>query len=329
MSRTKKNGSIVNATAAKVIKELLNDASTSTSNTTNDASTSTSNTTTGNLIVDWSNDDLASVKGKEKGDYTLCIGPNIRLPRSKRSCVSQVPMLKSKINELEVELKDLKERQHIEMKEMKENQAAILQFMAKYKNHNSNEDFPNVLNTTNTNTKVANDSSSVHNPGPYGNSTSTRASENKKSDKAVTSPEASKRISAEMQLRKKFLEEDMQVKQRVVNCRQTLKTLKREDVQLLRKFGIQFKGDPEQVRLQLLGVPFKSSKRETKKIRQDIFKKRHRAKALEGQYCRYVLVLFVMYLFVGCFPQPDSADALDSKPKHEDQRRSNKIDNGR
>ncbi|GJT15854.1 hypothetical protein Tco_0874560 [Tanacetum coccineum] len=146
-------------------------------------------------------------------------------------------MLKSKINELEVELKDLKERQHIEMKEMKENQAAILQFMAKYKNHNSNEDFSNVLNTTNTNTKVANDSSSVHNP-----------------DKAVTSPGASKRIthlsSAEMQLRKTFLEED----------RQTLKTLKRDDVQLLRKFGIQFKGDPEQVRLQLPGVPLKSSK---------------------------------------------------------------------
>nr|GEV47840.1 hypothetical protein [Tanacetum cinerariifolium] len=47
MSRTKKNGSIVNATVAKVIKEKLNDASTSTSNTTNDASTSTSNTTTG------------------------------------------------------------------------------------------------------------------------------------------------------------------------------------------------------------------------------------------------------------------------------------------
>ncbi|GJY18898.1 hypothetical protein Tco_0390389 [Tanacetum coccineum] len=184
---------------------------------------------------------------------------------------------------------------------------AILQFIAKYKNHNSNEDFPNVLNTTNTNTKVANDSSSVHNPGPYGNSTSTRASENKKSDKAVTSPGASKRIahlsSAEMQLRKKFLEEDRQfvmsglmsdnefwcirkVKQRVVNCRQTLKTLKRDDVQLLRKFGIQFKGDPEQVRLQLPGVPFKSSK-------------------------------------------PDSADALDSKPKHEDQRRSNKTDNKR
>ncbi|GJZ88753.1 transposase, Ptta/En/Spm, partial [Tanacetum coccineum] len=99
ISRTKKNGSIVNATAAKVIKELLNDASTSTSNTTNDASTSTSNTTndaststsnttTGNGIVDWSNDDLARVKGKEKGVYYRCVGPNIRLPRSKRSCVS-------------------------------------------------------------------------------------------------------------------------------------------------------------------------------------------------------------------------------------------------
>ncbi|GKD69292.1 hypothetical protein Tco_1323382 [Tanacetum coccineum] len=74
--------------------------------------------------------------------------------------------------------------------------------MAKYKNHNSNEDFSNVLNTTNT--EVANDSSSVHNPGPYGNSASTRASEHKKSDKAVTSPGASQKIthisSAKMQL---------------------------------------------------------------------------------------------------------------------------------
>ncbi|GKF03620.1 hypothetical protein Tco_0030543, partial [Tanacetum coccineum] len=37
------------------------------------------------------------------------------------------------------------------------------------------------------------------------------------------------------------------VKQRVGNCHQTLKTLKRNDVQLLRKFEIQFKGDPEQI----------------------------------------------------------------------------------
>ncbi|GKB45378.1 transposase, Ptta/En/Spm, partial [Tanacetum coccineum] len=177
MSRTKKNGGIVNATAAKLIKELLNDVGTSTSNTTNDASTSTNNTTTGNGIVDWSNDDLARVKGKEKGDYTRCVRPNIRLPRSKRSRVAQVLILKARINELEVEMKDLKERQHIEMKEMKKTK---LEYMAKYKNHNLNEDFSNVLNTTNT--EVANDSSIIHNPGPYGNSTSTRARENKKSD---------------------------------------------------------------------------------------------------------------------------------------------------
>ncbi|GKC13700.1 hypothetical protein Tco_1010482, partial [Tanacetum coccineum] len=130
----------------------------------------TSNTTTGNGIVDWSNDDLARVKGKEKGDYTRCVRPNIRLPRSKRSRVAQVLILKARINELEVEMKDLKERQHIEMKEMKKTK---LEYMAKYKNHNLNEDFSNVLNTTNT--EVANDSSIIHNPGPYGNSTSTRA----------------------------------------------------------------------------------------------------------------------------------------------------------
>ena len=96
-----------------------------------------------------SNDDFARVKGKEKGDYTRCVGPNIRLPRSKRSRVSQVPMLKAQINELEVEMKDLKERHDNEMKVMKENQAAILQFMAEYKNHNPDKNFSNVLNTTN------------------------------------------------------------------------------------------------------------------------------------------------------------------------------------
>ncbi|GJZ62006.1 hypothetical protein Tco_0618143 [Tanacetum coccineum] len=105
-------------------------------------------------------------------------------------------MLDSKINELEVELKDLKERQHIEMKEMKENQAAILQFMAKYKNHNSNEDFSNVLNTTNTNTKVASDFYLALGDFVIG---------------------------------------------------ETLNDIKRDDVQLLRKFGIQFKGISEHV----------------------------------------------------------------------------------
>ena len=41
----------------------------------------------------------------------------------------------------------------------------------------------------------------------------------------------------------------------------------------------------------------------------------------------------VMYLFVGCsycflfVKQPDSTDALETKTKHEDQRRSNKTDN--
>ncbi|PWA80145.1 Transposase, Ptta/En/Spm [Artemisia annua] len=96
-------------------------------------------------------------------------------------------------------------------------------------------------------------------------------SQNKKSAKAVTSPGPSKKIthlsSAEIQLRTKFLEEDSElmklhqqfvksglmsdnefwcirkVKQRVGYCRQTLKGLKREDALLLRKFGIQFKGD--------------------------------------------------------------------------------------
>ena len=58
-------------------------------------------------------------------------------------------MLKAQINELEVEMKDLKERHDNEMKVMKENQAAILQFMAEYKNHNPDKNFSNVLNTTN------------------------------------------------------------------------------------------------------------------------------------------------------------------------------------
>lgn len=260
ISRTKKNGNIVSEAAAEVINKIQVIG--------NDTSASTSNTNAGIGIVDWSNDDFAKVKGKEKGDYTRCAGPNIRLPRSKRSRVSQVPMLKAQINELEVEMKDMKERHHTEMKEMKENQAAILQFMAEYKNHNSDKNFSNVFNTTNR--EVANDSSSVHNHGPYGNSTSTRASQNKKSAKAVTSPGASNKIthlsSAEIELRTKFLEEDSElmklhqqfvmsglmlenefwcirkVRQRVGYCRQTLKGLKREDFHLLRKFGIQFKG---------------------------------------------------------------------------------------
>ena len=59
-------------------------------------------------------------------------------------------MLKAQINELEVEMKDLKERHDNEMKVMKENQAAILQFMAEYKNDNPDKNFSNVLNTTNT-----------------------------------------------------------------------------------------------------------------------------------------------------------------------------------
>lgn len=58
-------------------------------------------------------------------------------------------MLKAQINELEVEMKGLKERHDNEMKEMKEKQVAILQFMAEYRNHNSDKDFSNVLNTTN------------------------------------------------------------------------------------------------------------------------------------------------------------------------------------
>ena len=91
------------------------------------------------MIVDWNNDDLARVKGKERGDYTRCAGPKIRMPKSKRSRVSQVPMLKARINELEDEVK-----------EMKENQAVILQFMANYKNQNPNREFSNVLNSTKT-----------------------------------------------------------------------------------------------------------------------------------------------------------------------------------
>ena len=48
-------------------------------------------------------------------------------------------MLKARINELEDE-----------MKEMKENQAVILQFMANYKKQNPNGEFSNVLNSTKT-----------------------------------------------------------------------------------------------------------------------------------------------------------------------------------
>ncbi|GKB09222.1 transposase, Ptta/En/Spm, partial [Tanacetum coccineum] len=242
MSRTKKNGGIVNATAAKLIKELLNDVGTSTSNTTNDASTSTNNTTTGNGIVDWSNDDLARVKGKEKEDYTRCVGPNIRLPRQ----------------------------------EMKENQAAILQFMAKYKNHNSNEDFSNVLNTRNT--EVANDSSSVHNPGPYGNSTSTRASEN---IICVIGADI-EALSREMVVQC-LGEFGIQFKGIRLPCQRVELARQREEDTGAAKAVAEMQKMIESEKETIEKKPFMDLQRETKKIRQDIFKKRHRAKALEGQ----------------------------------------------
>lgn len=72
-SVAKKNGSIVNATAAKVIDDIKVIAS----------GTCTSTSSTNTRIVDWSNDDLARVKGKEKGDYTRCVGPKIIMPKSK------------------------------------------------------------------------------------------------------------------------------------------------------------------------------------------------------------------------------------------------------
>ena len=72
-----------------------------------------SNTTTSSShvgLLNWKDDDLAKVKGPEKRGHIRCRGKIIKAIR-KGSCASQVPQLKARVNELENEVKELRETQ--------------------------------------------------------------------------------------------------------------------------------------------------------------------------------------------------------------------------
>ena len=72
-----------------------------------------SNTTTSSShvgLLNWKDDDLAKVKGSEKRGHIRCRGKIIKAIR-KGSCASQVPQLKARVNELENEVKELRETQ--------------------------------------------------------------------------------------------------------------------------------------------------------------------------------------------------------------------------
>ena len=72
-----------------------------------------SNTTTSSShvgLLNWKDDDLAKVKGPEKRGHVRCRGKIIKAIR-KGSCASQVPQLKARVNELENEVKELRETQ--------------------------------------------------------------------------------------------------------------------------------------------------------------------------------------------------------------------------
>ena len=61
-------------------------------------------------LLNWKDDDLAKVKGPEKRGHVRCRGKIIKAIR-KGSCASQVPQLKARVNELENEVKELRETQ--------------------------------------------------------------------------------------------------------------------------------------------------------------------------------------------------------------------------
>ena len=61
-------------------------------------------------LLNWKDDDLAKVKGPEKRGHIRCRGKIIKAIR-KGSCASQVPQLKARVNELENEVKELRETQ--------------------------------------------------------------------------------------------------------------------------------------------------------------------------------------------------------------------------
>ncbi|KAJ9556529.1 hypothetical protein OSB04_011143 [Centaurea solstitialis] len=96
-SRTRKDGSIVNAFVVEVVDKLQCISDTS----------SGSSTQMG--VINWKNDELAKVKGREKGGRVRCLG-KVVIAKGEGSCSTQdqVPILKAHINELEDERNERK-----------------------------------------------------------------------------------------------------------------------------------------------------------------------------------------------------------------------------
>nr|XP_043625707.1 uncharacterized protein LOC122597140 [Erigeron canadensis] len=168
LTRTRENGDIVNEVATEVVGKLKSLENGSTSSTKG-------------VDLNWKNDDLAKVKGPEKGGRVRCLG-KVVIAKDKGSCLSQdpqIPVLKARINELEDKMKEMdesKERQDAEMKELKDRQEVMIQFMALIKDQLPNSDLANIFKGLNT--QVASDSSSVYNHSSTENPTSSRASHN-------------------------------------------------------------------------------------------------------------------------------------------------------
>lgn len=154
ISRTRKDGSIVNAKAADVVDKLKSAS---------DTSNGTSGTSIEEGIMDWTNDDFAKVKGPEKGGRIRCLGKIVKV-KGNGSCSSQdpqVPLLKARINELEGEMKDMRDKQD-----------AMVRFMAVVKEQLPNINLSNIFNGNTQFQAAANDSCSA-----YVNPTSSRASQ--------------------------------------------------------------------------------------------------------------------------------------------------------
>ena len=74
-------------------------------------SDASSGTSTQMGVIDWKNDELAKIKGREKGGRVRCLR-KVVMAKGEGSCSTQdqVPILKARINELENEMKEIEER---------------------------------------------------------------------------------------------------------------------------------------------------------------------------------------------------------------------------
>ena len=102
-------------------------------------SDASSGTSTQMGVIDWTNDELAKIKGCEKGGRVRCLG-KVVIAKGKGSCSTQdqVPILKDRINELENE-----------MKEMKSKQDAIFRLLSIMKEQLPNINLSNIFNEVN------------------------------------------------------------------------------------------------------------------------------------------------------------------------------------